>query len=1089
MNRLWNSIGWVVVFVSVGCSSSKPPGTTPDNPIVTGQQDFITLERDYSSSYTLGGPEDSRNAAGQAGPGAPPSSDSKAPSGRTGNVEEADIYRVDSNRLFYLNTYRGFIIYDLNDPKNPSQVSRLPIHGYPIEMFVTPTTVYALLRDALYVTQDIQGLSFKRHNVSQLVAIDIQDINNPKVIQTIDIIGQLKEGVSRKIDDTVYVVSHLPQSYYYPGYPYAKERTEQAWVYSFNTSNPKNTVLVEKLKVFEGGAYNASAGGVSSSRYFSGVTISATANTLHVVENWQTYGWVSGSKYSCGASKSMQEAVVSVIDISNPEGKIRLHSHFSTYGALNDQFKQTYIHDATTGKGYYLGIFQRQEWNSLNCSGTSFVQNTIESWDVTDGAMPVRVSSLSFGKPNETVRGSTFDTTRSVAFAITARQIDPLYAISFADPTRLSILSAIDGLSGDMNVFRLVGGGKFLLGIGRDNDTTCSGFGTPATGWAANVSVSVIDVQNLNAIRLVQRRCVTVNNASWVWSELNWNLDQAHKMLGMHSDAKANVVSVPVNYYAKNGAENAWWWYRPESAVGLMSFNLAAYDPAKDHLNQRVLTNHGTVVHRAGHVKRSIVFTHQGTTERRMMVNLSETHVSVTDIENLDSPVAQSTIEVAPYHQRLHRFGDFVVDEVQQGSADSYQPGATEFRVKRAVKGLDDGAVVASFTVARVQQVMQFNNLLVLFRQANDTATEYYQRKTQALIYDLSVPTAPVKLSETELPTQTMPYVWYGCGGWGYYPSYYGGSWAASELGLGLLSWTRDNTNTLTQLLIFLDLREPAKPKVSTRKLATQTYDSRNGYSAVGRQYINLIGNGAELIANFKEQIGSFDAGDGTRFAQMRYYAEIFNPELTPQTLINIPGRLIRASQKNGDRIFLSTDERFNRVTNKTTHHWVPDARLHLVKSSANGKATLLDTLGLDGMQVGDMVGDADRLFMTLRKGYAWFYAYEDASTTPYVPSSDALTILDLSQGRLTKTFSAPVGTYAAQLMGVFENRLFVKLPGDGVLAVDVSNLSAPVGQHFLRTLGWATHMVFAGDIAFIAAGNFGIYEMDLSSKPSILNN
>ncbi len=1081
MNRLW--LGPLVVVFAVGCSTNQPPGSTPDNPVVAGQEDFITLERDYSNERYPGVDSSSPSGGAEnAGKAAPPA----APSGRAGAVEEGDIYRVDANRLFYLNTYRGFIIYDLNDPKNPKQLSRLPVHGYPIEMFVTPTTVYALLRDALYVTQDLQGLSFKRHNVSQLVAIDIQDLKNPKVLKTVDIIGELKEGVARKIDDTVYVVSHMPQSYYWPGYPYANERTEQAWVYSFNVADPKNMVLVEKLKVFEGGSYNASTGNSSTGRSFSGVTISATSNTLHVVENWQTYGYVSGSAYNCGASRSMQEAVVSVIDISDPTGKIRLHSRFSTYGSLNDQFKQTYIHDDATGKGYYLGIFKRQEWASQNCSGTSFTQNNIESWDITDGAHPVRVSSLAFGKQNETVRGSTFDTKRSVAFAITARQIDPLYAISYADPTKLKVLSAIDGLSGDMNVFRLVGDGKFLLGIGRDNDTTCSGFGTPATGWSANVAVSVIDVQDLNAIRLVQRKCVTVNNASWVWSELNWNLDQAHKMLGMHSDAKANVISVPVNYAAKADGQSGWWWYRPESAVGLMSFDLAAYDPAKDYLSQKVLKNHGTVVHTAGHVTRSIVFTHKaGTVERRMMVNLSDTHVAMTDIENLDAPVPQSVIEVAPYHQRLHKFGEYVVDEVRQGDGYSFQ-GASEFRVKRALKGLDEGEVVASFTVARVQQVMQFKNLLVLFRQANDAATPYYERKTQALIYDLNVPSAPTKISEIELPTQTMPYVWYGCGGWGFYPSYYGGSWAASELGLGLLNWTY-NGNSSTQQLIFLDLTKPAAPSVVTRTLATQTYDPKYGY-AVGRQYVNLVSDGTRLIANYKEKVGTFDAGEGTRFAQLRYYAEVFpTADLVPEKAINIPGRLIETSQKNGVRNFLSTDERFTLVRNKTNTTWVPDARLHLVQSSAPGKATLADTLALDGMSVGDIVGDSDRLFMTLRKGYSYYRAYED-SASPYVPQSDSLTILDLSKGRLTKAFSAPVGTYSAQLMGVSGDHLFVNLSGDGVLAVDVSNLSAPVGQHFLRTLGWATHMVFANDTAFIAAGNFGIYEMDLSSKPSILN-
>ena len=85
-------------------------------------------------------------AAGDAN-AAPPSA--APPQGRTGEVQEADIYRVDQNRLFYLNTYRGFMIFDLADSKNPVLLSRLPIYGYPIEMFVQGNTVYALIRDVL----------------------------------------------------------------------------------------------------------------------------------------------------------------------------------------------------------------------------------------------------------------------------------------------------------------------------------------------------------------------------------------------------------------------------------------------------------------------------------------------------------------------------------------------------------------------------------------------------------------------------------------------------------------------------------------------------------------------------------------------------------------------------------------------------------------------------------------------------------------------------------------------------------------------------------------------------------------------------
>src|SRR6185295_17884471 len=101
--------------------------------------------------------------------------------------------------------------------------------------------------------------------------------------------------------------------------------------------------LVNKLQIFESGGASSSGSGGGLSRYFSDIAISATANTLHVVENWQTYGWVQGSPYDCGSSFSQQQAVVSVIDISDPAGSIRLHTKFDTYGNLRDQFKHTYV--------------------------------------------------------------------------------------------------------------------------------------------------------------------------------------------------------------------------------------------------------------------------------------------------------------------------------------------------------------------------------------------------------------------------------------------------------------------------------------------------------------------------------------------------------------------------------------------------------------------------------------------------------------------------------------------------------------------------------------------------------------------------
>ena len=44
-------------------------------------------------------------------------------------------------------------------------------------------------------------------------------------------------------------------------------------------------------------------------------------------------------------------------------------------------------------------------------------------------------------------------------------------------------------------------------------------------------------------------------HAAWVNSAVTWNLDQAHKMLGMLSDGQVNVITVPVSYWISGSVE------------------------------------------------------------------------------------------------------------------------------------------------------------------------------------------------------------------------------------------------------------------------------------------------------------------------------------------------------------------------------------------------------------------------------------------------------------------------------------------------------------------------------------------------------
>ena len=113
-------------------------------------------------------------------------------------LEEADLYRVVGQTLYMLNTYKGFMVYDLSNPSALKKEATLPVFGVPVEMFIEGQHAFVLVRDALRLEKNNGTLSFQRKNVSQLVVLDLSHSHAPKVLQRIDIQGQLRAGVSRK---------------------------------------------------------------------------------------------------------------------------------------------------------------------------------------------------------------------------------------------------------------------------------------------------------------------------------------------------------------------------------------------------------------------------------------------------------------------------------------------------------------------------------------------------------------------------------------------------------------------------------------------------------------------------------------------------------------------------------------------------------------------------------------------------------------------------------------------------------------------------------------------------------------------------
>jgi hypothetical protein len=845
-----------------------------------------------------------------------------------------------------------------------------------------------------------------------------------------------------------------------------------------------------------------------------------------VVENWNVSLWNSGTGVTgsvCGAYESNQLAIVSIIDVSDPTGVIRLHTKFQTAGWLSDQFKQTYVFDPTTKSGTYYGIFNRNVWSSAGCTGSFRTQNALESWDVTNGAAPARLSRLDFGKDQEQVAGSIFDTTRNVAYAVTSRRIDPLYALDISDRANLKVLSAIDGLSGSMSVFRPIQGGTFLMGIGTDQSGDCTGLQNQQTIQSSNMAVSIIDVRDLSKIRLVQRSCVAVQNANWVSSQITWNMDQAHKMIGMYEDSTANIVTVPVSYYQQSSDKTDWWW-RWQTAVGIMTWDLAAYDDTKPPEQQTVLKNFGTFIHPDGQVNRSILFAQAGATagaSQRLMINLSDTYMSIASLADLANPALLANVEVAPYDTSVLRFGDYVVEEVQSQRWYGWAANSdlTQFRVKRAGGDIDGQAPLATFSLGQVTSVFKHgDNQLVAMRYIQQPPTKanpnWQPPMIVAQVYDLTDPTKPRMAGNVTLPSDLYVYYGYWCGDWYWGARAFYGSInnvISTTSGLVVLGQSWQN-NSQTTRLVSLDLTSSDAPTVSTQVVATSNGDWWTTYGLVADP-VDPRG----FYLTHREHVGDTKTGD-LSLAVFKDYAQrwdLSGGQWTPGAAINLPGQLTNTyATPGGERRFLTQDYKWFWVVDdaqKGTGHGDSTLRLSLLRErtlAGREVGELLDTKLFEDAYPSSMVLDGESLMLIGRHDspYGYYYPVQGggpvgigvtsagavgAALTAPAPvaddSSDRLLIFDLSHGGFASLYDAPTGMYGSDLVGVHDGRLLVSLSSDGFLVVDVANPGTPVGVRFVPTNGWANNIEFAGGEVYVASGYYGVEHFSVTEKPVLV--
>lgn len=288
----------VALGALAGCGGGTGSEKVPE--LVAGASEFSSAPpagsfgRAESGGVATGAPA----AAGDAnGAGKGPS----AAAPRT--VEETDLYRLDGDRLYYLNQYRGLMVFDVSDVDHPKLLGRSPIYGSPVEMVVRGGIASVVVADWYGATDD--GTPF---HGSIVRGIDARDPANMKITGEALLGGWVRD--TRIVGDVLYAVTEK--------YPW-----DSGWYYGYGvesvgmgvaTAGGSNTVKVSVASVnFAGGKIEAidsydvpGYGGVFN------VTPTSIMLASAVLTNADTNGF----------GIDTQTSELRYLDISDPAGQI-----------------------------------------------------------------------------------------------------------------------------------------------------------------------------------------------------------------------------------------------------------------------------------------------------------------------------------------------------------------------------------------------------------------------------------------------------------------------------------------------------------------------------------------------------------------------------------------------------------------------------------------------------------------------------------------------------------------------------------------------------------------------------------------------
>jgi hypothetical protein len=1034
--------------VLAGCSSHAGSSAGNGQPAqrVAGQTSFVSAPMLGQSGGAGGATLSAGGAEGAGAPTAsPPASNAGSGSATTAaprTVQETDLYRVEGNRLYYLNSYRGLMVFDVTNPDAPQLLGRSPIFGDPQEMIVQNGVAVVVVGD--WYGQDVDGTPF---HGSIVRGLDATDPTNIKTVGEVKLGGWVQD--TRVVGNVLYAVI---QDY---GWEYG---WYGGWAgYGYYGGGGGVAVPVS-------GGVATNSGGTGSNGPKVAIASVSFANGVVTKAGYQAFPNATGGVFNVTPNSIMLASAAAdttgtdsaghttlqYVDISDPNGAIKLRGSFVTNGAItgwgpdNGRWNLDFADGATA---HALGCADQY------CGGVtdSYVLSTV---DFSNPDSPKEVSELTI--PN-------LGWSAAARFSNNLLYLSPngyygsgnnvqtpfsIYDLSNPAAPKIAGTTQIDG-----SVWLYIPGGGHLFSVGSTEQTNSN-----------QVSVQYLDVSNPSAPKVVG----TSNfGQGWAWTPA------ASTFKAFTVDDSKGLAVVPFSGWDYNSQTYA-------NGVQLIQYTSTG------------ITG-GGAAHTRGWVERGIFVNNR-------LFSLSDQALASIDYSNPSAPRVVNELTLARNVINAQPQGTTIAEL----SSDWWGNDTTtsEMRVlpiSNAAESTDDGHATSLSIPGVGAQVFQNANLSYVVTSVQTpgpcnpwgnsaggvdgpTPVGGTGGKTGCTVWTQQVQVVDTSNGNAVIRgTVTLPPLPNGWGGWGWegfwYYDWFDGA-DVVQVGGNALAFRRwfpyyaptanggyQYVDSLDALYV-VDLSNPDAPSLASTSVTTDPDTWWGNMRAVGNT----------LYTTHYEWMQKPSANDpsGTAYT-VRYYLDQIDlsdrshPKVGAK--INVPGVLVGASTSDPS-ILYTIDYRWSDSGNN------PFNEFDAVKIDGN-LAYLQSQTQIDGW-VGNVIVQNDKAYMSAEQ-YQWAVVNSNGTYTP--------PFVDLHQLDLTKP-AAPVDRISTDkangwgwLLSVQGDRAVVT-SGWGPVGIDIYKLSdtaAPAFDQSVRTLGWGVNGITRQDnTLYLSSGYWGVQPVTL---------